>query len=82
MVGMQVGTHDTSISSGVSPKACKLPIHGHFFIWNWGHGRSLRVFQRDMVPDDLIGTVLFLASPDSDFMTGQMINIDGGRLHY
>ena len=43
---------------------------------------ALRVFQRDMVPDDLIGTVLFLAHPDSDFLTGQMINVDGGRTHY
>ena len=46
--------------------------------WN----RSLRIFQRDMQPEDLIGALLFLASPDSDFMTGQMINIDGGRIHY
>jgi NAD(P)-dependent dehydrogenase (short-subunit alcohol dehydrogenase family) len=44
--------------------------------------RNLRIFQRDMVPDDLIGTVLYLASPDSDFITGQMINVDGGRSHY
>ena len=44
--------------------------------------RNTRIFQRDMLPDDLIGTVLYLASPDSDFLTGQMINIDGGRTHY
>jgi NAD(P)-dependent dehydrogenase (short-subunit alcohol dehydrogenase family) len=25
-----------------------------------------------------MGTVLFLASPDSDFMTGQLLNVDGG----
>jgi hypothetical protein len=29
-----------------------------------------------MVPSDLIGVLLFLASPDSDFMTGQMVNVD------
>lgn len=44
--------------------------------------RSLRVFQRDMVPSDLIGVLLFLASSDSDFMTGQMVNVDGGRANY
>ena len=43
---------------------------------------SQRAFKRDMVPDDLTGTVLYLASPDSDFLTGQMINVDGGRSHY
>lgn len=30
------------------------------------------------VPDDLIGALLFLAAPASDFMTGQTIIIDGG----
>ena len=27
---------------------------------------------------DLVGTVIFLASDDSDFMTGQAIGVDGG----
>jgi 3-oxoacyl-[acyl-carrier protein] reductase len=34
--------------------------------------------RRSETPDDLVGTVLFLASPDSDFITGQTINVDGG----
>jgi 3-oxoacyl-[acyl-carrier protein] reductase len=29
-------------------------------------------------PEDVVGTVVFLASSDSDFITGQVINIDGG----
>jgi NAD(P)-dependent dehydrogenase (short-subunit alcohol dehydrogenase family) len=29
-------------------------------------------------PQDLVGTVIFLASDDSDFMTGQSISVDGG----
>lgn len=28
--------------------------------------------------EDLVGTVFFLASPDADFLTGQIINVDGG----
>jgi NAD(P)-dependent dehydrogenase (short-subunit alcohol dehydrogenase family) len=31
------------------------------------------------VPEDLVGAVMFLASRASDFMTGQTINVDGGR---
>ena len=40
--------------------------------------RSRRSFQRDQFPEDIVGTVLFLASADSDFITGQTINVDGG----
>ena len=37
-----------------------------------------RALKRVQVPDDLVGTMLFLASPLSDFMTGQTICVDGG----
>ena len=39
-----------------------------------------RVFKRDEMPDDLVGAAIFLAAPASDFMTGQTIVIDGGRI--
>jgi meso-butanediol dehydrogenase/(S,S)-butanediol dehydrogenase/diacetyl reductase len=35
---------------------------------------------RHEVPGDVAGLVLFLASPESDYMTGQAINIDGGMV--
>ncbi len=31
-------------------------------------------------PEDLVGAVLFLASPDSDFISGQVIYVDGGTV--
>jgi 3-oxoacyl-[acyl-carrier protein] reductase len=40
---------------------------------------SGRVFARDQYPEDLVGTVMFLSSPASDFITGQTINVDGGK---
>ncbi|HWP24006.1 MAG TPA: SDR family oxidoreductase, partial [Candidatus Binatia bacterium] len=40
--------------------------------------RKRRCFQRDQYPQDLVGTVIFLASEDSDFITGQAICVDGG----
>jgi len=41
-----------------------------------------RAIKRVQRPDDLVGTLLFLVSDDSDFMTGQMIVCDGGdKLH-
>lgn len=41
-----------------------------------------RVIKRAMVPEDLLGTIYHLASEDSDFITGQSINVDGGALNY
>jgi NAD(P)-dependent dehydrogenase (short-subunit alcohol dehydrogenase family) len=40
--------------------------------------RRRRCFQRDQFPEDLVGTIIFLASDDSNFITGQTINVDGG----
>ncbi len=37
-----------------------------------------RCIKRTEIPEDLIGAVLFLASSHSDFITGQLINVDGG----
>lgn len=37
-----------------------------------------RALKRVQVPQDLVGAMLFLASPLSDFITGQTINVDGG----
>jgi NAD(P)-dependent dehydrogenase (short-subunit alcohol dehydrogenase family) len=37
-----------------------------------------RALKRIQVENDLVGTVLFLASAESDFMTGQLLNVDGG----
>jgi NAD(P)-dependent dehydrogenase (short-subunit alcohol dehydrogenase family) len=38
-----------------------------------------RAIQRDETGADLVGTVFFLASPDADFMSGQTLNVDGGK---
>ena len=41
-----------------------------------------RAIQRDQLPEDLTGTVVFLASEDSAFITGQCIVVDGGSVVY
>jgi NAD(P)-dependent dehydrogenase (short-subunit alcohol dehydrogenase family) len=41
-----------------------------------------RSIKRLQTPEDLLGTVIFLASPDSDFITGQTIVVDGGSVFY
>jgi NAD(P)-dependent dehydrogenase (short-subunit alcohol dehydrogenase family) len=37
-----------------------------------------RAIPREEVPEDLVGTCVFLASADSDFISGQTIVVDGG----
>jgi len=39
-----------------------------------------RAFNRIELPEDITGTALFLASPDSDFMTGQLLVVEGGGI--
>ena len=49
-------------------------------------GEAMRDFSagillgRPATPEDLAGTAAFLASSDSDYMTGQIIMIDGGMV--
>jgi NAD(P)-dependent dehydrogenase (short-subunit alcohol dehydrogenase family) len=40
---------------------------------------AARTVQRDQVPEDVVGAVVYLAGPDSSFVTGQTIVIDGGQ---
>ncbi len=44
--------------------------------------RNSRCFKRDEESQDVTGTVLFLASDDSDFITGQTIVVDGGGVFH
>ena len=41
---------------------------------------TLQAIKRPEVPADLVGTVSFLTSDDASFMTGQTLNVDGGRV--
>jgi NAD(P)-dependent dehydrogenase (short-subunit alcohol dehydrogenase family) len=43
--------------------------------------RNSRAFKRDAYPEDLLGTLVFLASNDSDFVTGQSLVVDGGAVN-
>jgi len=38
-----------------------------------------RAIERVQLPIDLVGAVMFLSSAASDFMTGQTLNVDGGK---
>jgi meso-butanediol dehydrogenase/(S,S)-butanediol dehydrogenase/diacetyl reductase len=51
------------------------------------HGESMDSIAENMIlmkrysyPEDIVGTASYLASPDSDYMTGQLLMIDGGMV--
>ena len=39
-----------------------------------------QTIQRNLMPADLVGTVMWLVSDDSGFVTGQTIAVDGGTV--
>jgi NAD(P)-dependent dehydrogenase (short-subunit alcohol dehydrogenase family) len=41
---------------------------------------SMQAIKRPEVPDDLVGAMSFLTSDDASFITGQTLNVDGGRV--
>jgi NAD(P)-dependent dehydrogenase (short-subunit alcohol dehydrogenase family) len=43
---------------------------------------AARTIQRDQVPEDVVGAVVYLAGPSAAFVTGQTIVIDGGQFFH
>ena len=41
---------------------------------------QFRSIKRDQIPDDTVGSMIFLLSSDSDFMTGNTLVVDGGAV--
>jgi meso-butanediol dehydrogenase/(S,S)-butanediol dehydrogenase/diacetyl reductase len=44
----------------------------------WKKRTAIIPLGRPEAPEDVAGVVAFLAGPDSDYMTGQAVNVDGG----
>jgi NAD(P)-dependent dehydrogenase (short-subunit alcohol dehydrogenase family) len=60
---------DTGLANATHVEEERLPV------------RNSRAFQRDGYPEDLVGALVFLASADSDFVTGQSLVVDGGSVN-
>jgi meso-butanediol dehydrogenase/(S,S)-butanediol dehydrogenase/diacetyl reductase len=46
----------------------------------WGHYKELQIIKRHGHVDDIANAVVFLGSDESSFITGQILNVDGGAI--
>jgi 3-oxoacyl-[acyl-carrier protein] reductase len=83
VVGEQ-GIRCNSITPGYTMTDASKGLAGdpEAFQKNYDYSIQTRAIHRAMEADDVVGTVLFLLSDDSAFMTGQNLNIDGGCINY
>ena len=70
------GVRVNAIAPGFILSEFNQPIWAHETMQAWGRANTPLV--RLGAPADLVGTAVFLASPASAFLTGQIIYVDGG----
>jgi NAD(P)-dependent dehydrogenase (short-subunit alcohol dehydrogenase family) len=72
----ELGPHNISVNS-LLPDAIP-DVEGD--PGNEGPNRAIvaRCFQRRQTPEDMVGTVVYLCGPGSDFVTGQSFHVNGG----
>jgi NAD(P)-dependent dehydrogenase (short-subunit alcohol dehydrogenase family) len=76
----ELGAHNITVNAvapGLVSNEATRQINVEDYIEQAAKTRSL---QRTMSPEDLVGAVLFLSSPDSDFISGQTYVVDGGAV--
>jgi len=69
------GTTVNAVSPGLVDDAATRAINTDDYLATASRARAL---PRAMTPYDLVGAVLWLAGPDSGFVTGQVLIVDGG----
>ena len=68
-----------SIAPGLTQSEAVL-TEGQFSTEHFDANIASRCIQRGEEPEDLVGTAIFLISKDSDFITGQVLCVDGGSV--
>jgi len=69
------GTTVNSVSPGLVDDGATRELNTEEYLATAARSRAI---PRAMVPDDLVGAVLWLCSPASGFVTGQTLVVDGG----
>ncbi len=70
------GITANAIAPGFFPTALSAPVFNDDELVN--HHAKMTCIGRNGTMEDLIGPMLFLASPASDYVTGQILAVDGG----
>ena len=76
----ELGSHNVTVNAvapGLVSNEATRQINVEDYIEQAAKTRSV---QRAMASEDLVGAVLFLSSPDSDFISGQTYIVDGGAI--
>ena len=83
-VAGEQGIRCNSITPGYTMTEASKGLAGdpESFQKNYDYSIQTRAIHRAMEADDVVGAALFLLSDDSEFMTGQNLNIDGGCINY
>jgi 3-oxoacyl-[acyl-carrier protein] reductase len=66
-----------ALSPGLTLSETQIKSSSQNYLSAHSEGRAIK---RPQVPNDLLGALVFLLSSASDFMTGQTVNVDGGRV--
>jgi NAD(P)-dependent dehydrogenase (short-subunit alcohol dehydrogenase family) len=75
----EIGSYGITVNVITPGLTVTKAVRDHFPAELLAAQRAGRAIARDEVPEDLIGPVFFLASPDADFISGQTLNVDGGH---
>jgi len=75
----QYGIRVNAIAPGFTVTDAQLELTKDYPDWYEENRRMQALSERNELPEDLAGPVLFFASPDSDFVTGQTLVVDGGN---
>jgi 3-oxoacyl-[acyl-carrier protein] reductase len=72
----EFGITVNAVTPGMTLSETQVATTSNNYVATRASGRALG---RDQYPEDLVGTVMFLSSAASDFITGQTVNVDGGK---
>jgi NAD(P)-dependent dehydrogenase (short-subunit alcohol dehydrogenase family) len=81
-LAMEVGDYGISVNSIAPGLTVTAPVKRGMSARMIEGQRALRAIKPDEQPEDLVGPVFFLASPEANFMSGQMLVVDGSKIKH